>query len=242
MPMRPGQKPKDRPKPEEKKEESRDEKKGDVKKEVETGLVKRQNATLGREFWVYVPENYTPNVAHGLIVWLHPAGQGGRDADKMVEVWQQFCADQHYILMGPKSQNADGWVASETEGVTQDVREVLDGYTIDRRRVIAHGMGVGGQMAFYLGFNARDIFRGVATTGATLGTQPKDNVPNQPLAFFIVGGEKDPAIKDIARAEPALEEKRFPVIYRAIKDFGKEYMDQKTLIELCVWLDSLDKI
>jgi hypothetical protein len=49
-------------------------------------------------------------------------------------------------------------------------------------------------------------------------------------------------LKDIAQAKPALEEKRFPVIYRAIKDLGKEYMDQKTIIELCIWLDSLDKI
>ena len=31
-----------------------------------------------------------------------------------------------------------------------------------------HGMGVGGQMAFYLGFNARDMVRGVATSGAVL--------------------------------------------------------------------------
>jgi dienelactone hydrolase len=246
MPNRPGPKPKDRPGKDEKKddakEEPKPEKKDDEKKEIETGLIKRQNATLGREYWVYVPGNYSPNVAHGLIVWLHPSDQGGKDADKMVDVWRQFCADQHYILMGPKSQNAAGWVASETEGVTQDVKEVLGEYTIDRRRVIAHGMGVGGQMAFYLGFNARDVVRGVATTGATLGTQPKDNVANQPLSFFVVGGEKDPLIKDIAQAKPALAEKRFPVIYRAIKDFGKEYMDQATLIELCVWLDSLDKI
>jgi len=224
-------------------EEKKDgDKKDGEKKEIETGLLKRQNATLGREYWVYVPANYTPNVSHGLIVWLHPVGQGGKDDEKMVDIWRQFCADQHYILMGPKSQNGNGWVASETEGVTQDVREVLGQYTIDRRRVVAHGMGLGGQMAFYLGFNARDVFRGVATTGAALGTQPKDPSPTQPLAFFVVGGEKDPLLKEIDRAKPALEEKRFPVIYRTIKDFGKEYMDQKTLTELCVWLDSLDKI
>ena len=103
-------------------------------------------------------------------------------------------------------------------------------------------MGVGGQMAFYLGFNARDLIRGVATTGASLGTQPKDNLPNQPLAFFIVGGEKDPAIKAIAESRPALKDKKFPVIFRQLKDFGKEYMLQPTLIELCVWIDSIDKI
>ena len=87
-----------------------------------------------------------------------------------------------------------------------------------------------------------DTIRGVATTGASLGTQPKDNLPNQPLSFYIVGGEKDPAIKTIAESKPALIDKRFPVIYRQLKDFGKEYMLQETLLELCVWIDSIDKI
>ena len=36
--------------------------------------------------------------------------------------------------------------------------------------VVAHGMGTGGQMAYYVGFNARDVFRGVAVVGSTLGT------------------------------------------------------------------------
>ena len=213
-----------------------------VKNGPETGLLKRQNATLGREYWLYVPGNYKAQVSHGLIIWLHPLGQAGKDADRMVEIWKLFCAEQHYIMVGPKAQSNDGWVASETEGIVQDVKDVMAGYTIDRNRVIAHGMGVGGQMAFYLGFNARDLIRGVATTGAALGTPPKENLPTQPLSFFLVGGEKDPAIQEIAETKPALVEKRFPVIYRPIAEFGKEYMDQKTLIEMCLWLDSLDRI
>ena len=219
-----------------------DEKKDEEKNEPELGLLKRKNATLGREYWMFVPLNYKPNISHGVIIWLHPLGKGGKDADDMVKIWRPFLEDFHYIMVGPKAQSNDGWVASETEGVVQDVKEVFGQYTIDRSRVIAHGMGVGGQMGFYLGFNARDTIRGVATTGASLGTQPKDNLPNQPLSFYIVGGEKDPAIKTIAESKPALVDKRFPVIYRQLKDFGKEYMLQETLLELCVWIDSIDKI
>lgn len=211
-------------------------------KEIETGLIQRQNATLGREYWLYIPPNYTPDITHGLVVWLHPTGQGGKDQERMVEIWKQFCADQHYILMGPRSQNETGWQASETEGITQDFNEVLGQYAIDRRRVVAHGMGTGGQMAFYLGFNARDLFRGVATTGAVLSSQPKDNEPARPLSFFIVAGDKDPLADEIKNATPALVEKRFPMYFRLIPEFGKEYMDQKTLVEMCIWLDTLDRI
>jgi poly(3-hydroxybutyrate) depolymerase len=144
--------------------------------------------------------------------------------------------------MGPKSGNNDGWVPSETELVIQDVKTVLGQYTIDRTRVVAHGMGNGGQMAFYVGFNARDVIRGVATVGAVLGTNPKENIANQPLSFFISGGDKDPLIKEIGESKSLLLEKRFPVIFREMKESGKEYFDAPTFADLLSWLDSLDRI
>ena len=52
--------------------------------------------------------------------------------------------------------NETGWLLNESEFVVETIRQVMSEYTIDRQRVVAHGMGQGGQMAFYLGFNARD--------------------------------------------------------------------------------------
>ncbi len=210
--------------------------------EIETGLLKRTNEVLGREYWVYIPRNYKKSVSHGVIVWFHALGKGGKDADDMVDIWSDFCREHHFIMIGPKSKGKEGWVPSETEEVLQDIRKVMNEFTTDKNRVVAHGMGNGGQMAFYLGFNARDTFRGVAVTGAVLGAPPKDNVPNQPLSFFIVGGDKDPLIKEIITTKDRLADKKFPVVYRQLADFGKEYLDKKTFAELWVWMDSLDRI
>jgi poly(3-hydroxybutyrate) depolymerase len=160
----------------------------------------------------------------------------------MKETWERFCDQAHFILIAPKSKNQGGWTPNETEDVVNAVTDAIKPYTIDRTRVIAHGMGLGGQMALYMGFNARDLIRGVAVSGAVLGIQPKDNLPTQPLSFFLVAGDKDPLLKDIEETRDKLKEKRFPIIYREIKEFGKEYIDQKTLDELVVWLDSLDRI
>lgn len=212
------------------------------KTKVETGLLKRSNNALGREYWVYVPDNYDPNVSHGLMVWFHDAGRGVKDAEDMKTIWGDFCEDHHFILMGPKSQNSDGWVASETEAVMMDVKAVIAQYTIDRSRVVAHGMGVGGQMAFYVSFNARDTFRGCAVVGAVLGNPPKDKIPNQPLSFFMAAGDKDPLINEIRESREALEEKKYPVIYREMKDTGKQYLLTDIFEELQRWMDSLDAI
>lgn len=217
--------------------------KGTEKKDdAATGLLKRSDPVTGREWWVYVPQNYDKNVSHGVILWLHASGKGGKDAEDVVNIWRAFCLDHHYIIVGPKSKNPEGWLASEAEEVVPLVKEALSRYTVDRSRVVAHGMGLGGQMAFYLGFAARDLVRGVATTGAALGGQPKDTVPAQPLSFYIVGGDKDPLVKEIAETKVKLADKKFPVIYRQLAEFGKEYLDTKTLDELQRWLDSLDRI
>lgn len=234
----PAPKPKEEPKKD-------DDKKDDLPVGYLTKDPKDENKPLasltGREYWMYVPDNYDKNRSYGVIVWLHGA-KGKPDPKEMKDIWEKFCDQAHFIVIGPKSKNQGGWLATETEDVVQAVTEAIRPYTIDRTRIVAHGMGLGGQMALYMGFNARDLIRGVAVSGAVLGINPKDNLPTQPLSFFIVAGDKDPLLKDIEETRDKLKEKRFPVIYRELKDFGKEYLDQKTLDELVVWLDSLDRI
>jgi serine protease Do len=231
--------PKAPPKPEEPKP---DDAKKEEPKKAETGLLDRTTPAKDHQYWVYVPENYDPNVCHALVIWLHAAGQGGKDAKDMVSIWRDACEDQHVILVGPKSESETGWLASEAEFVLEAARDVMKEYTIDRQRVVAHGMGVGGQMAFFLGFNARDVVRGVATSGATLAYQPRDGVAGQRLAFYVVAGGKDPLAKEIATIKEKLAEKKYPVTQREVAEMGKEYLDRKTYDELVRWIDSLDKL
>jgi serine protease Do len=248
-PMQPGQPAprrqppkKNEPKADDKKDEAKKDEKKDEDKKPETGLLERSTPAKDHTYWVYVPKSYDPNVSHALVIWLHAAGHGGKDADDMVNIWRDACEDQHIILVGPKSESETGWRASEAEFVQEAAREVMKEYTVDRQRVVAHGMGVGGQMAFYLGFNARDLVRGVATTGAALATQPKDNAAAQRLAFFVVAGARDPLAKEIAGVKPELQKHKFPVTQREVAEMGKEYLDRKTFEELVRWIDSLDRL
>lgn len=210
-------------------------------KKAETGFLERMTPANDHSYWVYVPANYDRNVSHALVVWLHAAGMGGKDANDMVSFWRDACEEQHIILVGPKSESDSGWLASEAEFVQEAIREVLKDYTIDRQRIVAHGMGTGGQMAFYLGLNARDLIRGVAATGAVLGIAAKDNLPAQRLAFFVVAGGKDPLAKEIAAIPAKLGEKRLPVVFREVAEMGREYLDRRTFDELVRWIDSLDR-
>ena len=222
--------------------EKKDEKKEGEEKKAETGLLKRKTANGDNSYWVFVPRDYDPNVAYALVVWLHPPGRNkDEDVDSITDAWIDSCEDNHIILVGPDAPTGK-WTPGDSEFVQEAVRTVSTQYTIDKRRVVAHGMGVGGQMAFYLGFSKRDMFRGVATTGAALDNNPKERVANQPLSFFIVAGAKDP-LKDAVKAtKDKLTEFKYPVIHREIPDRGHEYLKATVLEELVRWIDSLDRM
>jgi poly(3-hydroxybutyrate) depolymerase len=217
--------------------------KPDPKKKAETGLLTRSNAAADHQYFVYVPKDYDPNVSYGLVIWLHPVGKNKKqDIEDFTDTWEDYCKENRLILLGPKAENENGWVASEAEFVQEAVRNVLANYTVDPKRVVAHGMGVGGQMAFYLGFHARDLVRGVATTGAAMSSPPKERAVNEPLSFFLVAGGKDPLAKAVAESGAKLVEQKFPVVHREIANMGHQYLDLKTLEELVRWLDALDRI
>lgn len=212
-------------------------------KKPETGFFYRTNAAGDHQYWVYVPENYDPNISHALVVWLHPAGKSTeKDAKAMARNWEDDCFDHHIILVGPKAENDTGWLRNEAGFVLEVIRDMLGTYTIDHQRVVAHGWGAGGQLAYYLGFHARDLVRGVAVTGAVLTGQVADNVANQRLAFFVVAGGKDPLAKAIGEAKGKLADKKMPVIYREIPDMGSQYPTETVLAELVRWIDSLDRL
>jgi predicted peptidase len=221
-------------------------KKKDEKK-PEVGRLKRTTPSADNTYWLYVPDNYDPNIACAVLVWLHPAGKNKEaDIENFMDAWERFCDDNNIILVCPLSGNPRGWTPGESAFVQQAVQAVANTYTVDRRRVVAHGMAVGGEMAFYLGFQARPLIRGVATVAAHLGSNPREKSANQPLSFFLVVGAKDPLKPAVVQTKTKLAEQRYPVILREVPAMGHEYLDGKaglpTLEEMARWIDSLDRL
>ena len=72
----------------------------------------------------------------------------------------------------------------------------------------------------------------------------REKIANQPLAFFLVVGAKDPQKPAVTETKDTLIRFKYPVSYRE-PNIGVEYIDGKagipTLEELVRWIDSLDK-
>ena len=182
-----------------------------------------------------------PNIAHGIIVWLHPPGKNKEeDAKKFRDAWDDYCAENHMILVMPVLDK-DDWIPSASDCVVASVTETMKTYTIDRSRVVAHGMGVGGQMALHLGFNHRDHLPRRLRRSAPPPAQIKDNVANQRLSFYLAAGKLDPIVKNIAESRIKLAERRYPAFYREMPERGREYLTDKDIREVVRWIDSLDQ-
>jgi S1-C subfamily serine protease/dienelactone hydrolase len=222
----------------------KDDKKDDKEDEVETGLFKKTTAAADHSYYVFVPENYKPKVSHALVIWLHPLGKGSeREIKNFKSDWEDFCEDQHMIVLAPLAGDAAaGWTPAESDFIIEAAKYVTDTYNIDRKRIVVHGMGLGGQMAFYMGFHNRTLVRGVATTGAAMTSNPKERIANQPLAFFLSVGDKDPLKDSVKETHKKLVEYKFSAIYNEIKDLGHEYLDLDALKMLVRWIDSMDRI
>jgi len=214
---------------------------GEKPKEVRTGFYINKNEATGHEYWVYVPEDYDPNISYALVVWFHPAGDSMEAGIR--KLWSGLAAKHRFIILAPKAENETGYITSEVDIIKADIREVLSHYTIDRQRVILHGMGNGGNLAFYLAFDMRDTVRGVATVGGALTNPSKPNVANQRCSFFLIAGARDPWIEAIRTSPPKLTEHNHPVIYKEIPDQGNGYiLDADLMRQLIRWIDSLDRL
>jgi len=233
--------------PPKKEKDKKIEKKEKKEEKPETGLLEKKTPAEDNTYWVYVPEDYNPNIAYAMVVWLHPAGKNkAKDIEDFAGAWQTSCDDNNIILVCPRSDNPRGWGRDEADFVQQAVRAAASTYTTDQKRIVTHGLGIGGEMALYMGFHNRALVRGVATVGAHLSGSPRERLTNQPLSFFLATGNKDLIRPAVVQTKEKLEQYKYPVIFRDIPNMGHEYIDGKagaaTLEELIRWIDSLDRI
>lgn len=206
-----------------------------------TGFYEVNDTTAGRSSWYYVPEDYDPNISYGVVIWLHPAGETMQEG--ILSVWKPICNQHHLILMAPKAENAQGWLTSEADQLQIELRSLLRQYTIDRQRIVAHGLRQGAQFALYLAFDSRDFIRGVASVAGSLTQPPKENVPNQRLSFFLVAGDRDPQIEAVRAVPAKLRENRYPTSYHEIANQGNGYITDLAVFEqLVLWIVGLDRL
>lgn len=193
------------------------------------------------ECLAYVPDNYHPDVPHGLVIWLDEPG--GFNKEALVACWKDRCAQNHLILLAPQAQDAAKWQRTELEFIHKAAADLISHYEIDPSRVVAHGYRAGGSLCYILAFAHRELIRGVAAVDAAIPflARPPANDPLYRLSFYTTVAADAEFGTRIQASIDRLLELKYPV---TVHDQGAEasYLDDPAIDQLVRWIDTLDRI
>jgi poly(3-hydroxybutyrate) depolymerase len=127
------------------------------------------NAATGRQYYIYVPSNYTHDRAWPVIVTCH--GSHPYDvADMHIREWKMLGERYGCIVIAPELDATDGIVGDgPVLGMLADEKLILSilaelsyRYNIDRANIMITGFSGGGFPTYFVGLRHPDIFSVIA--------------------------------------------------------------------------------
>lgn len=187
-----------------------------------------------------VPENYHPQIPHGVLIHLPPPG--AVDKDKQLARWQMLAEKNQLIILQPQSADTKKWDPTETAFIRKTLDDLAAHYTLDTTRVAIFGEGVSGTMAFLTALEHRDRFRGLAAAEAAppARMKPPETDPVNRLAIFLASSERTSAKGANETLNTRLTMAKFPVTLHSLGETARDFNleDDAFLVR---WLDALDR-
>ncbi len=210
-------------------------------KSPQTGIVSVKVPEISNACAVLVPDTYQTNVPHGLLIWCHSSG--GIKDEELTANWDALCKKYNLIVMAPKSADPTKWQKSEMEFVRKVANEVTGKYNIDRTRVVIAGQEAGGAMAWLVGFQNRDLIRGIVAINAPVpaGVNPSPPDPVNRLAFLIAAPGKGQNADRFNVIAKRLRDIFYPVTLFDLGEASRS-LEENERAEVVRWIDCLDRL
>ena len=191
--------------------------------------------TEGRKYWVYVPETSQPK-EYGLVVWIHPEGRTG-EAEQL-KLWRSACEERGLIFAGLL---ADGsWSGGDGPLLKAMLERLMAKYAIDHQRVVIMGEQEGGEFALLAALKLKDEFRAGIAIDSGLGVAPPDNEVGKRQQFVILPRAGSPRFRTTRNTLKNFAAKKLPTLELAAPE--GDGLDETTVKQLVLWIDSLDRI
>ncbi len=188
----------------------------------------------------YVPEDYNPKLAYGVVLWLH--APGGYKDDELIARWKAVCEKYDLILVAPKSADPTKWQRTESDFIRKALDDVLNKYHVDRARVVVGGAEGGAAMAWVFAAANHEQVRGIAAFGAALpalAPWPAAD-PVLRMAAYVGTIDKEPLKKQMDATIDRLRSDKVPVTVASLGP-GVHPLTADELADLAHWIDSLDR-
>ncbi|MCI0360196.1 MAG: PDZ domain-containing protein [Planctomycetaceae bacterium] len=206
-----------------------------------TGVIEIKLPEEASQCLALVPDNYHPQVSHGLVVVLHAPGEIDKAAFEAR--WKPICQTHRLIALAPMSAKSDKWEPTEADFIRKTIDDCVTHHNIDPTRIVAYGYQAGGSMAWLVAFNHLDRVRAVIAIDALPPARAKtpENDPVNRLAIFLGTADKSTTAAATKALVARLESARFPISQKALGDQPRE-LTAEELAELGRWIDALDRI
>ena len=188
-----------------------------------------------RDGLVYVPAGYAGQSPAPLMLIFHGAGGSGSRAT----AWFPLADAFGVVLLAPDSRDERSWDAvlgdwgPDLLFIARALRQTVDRWSIDRRRMCAAGFSDGASYALSFGVGAGDVFSHLAAFSPGLMT-PRD-ARGKPR-IFISHGTSDavmPIDETSRRFVPALRTLGYDVTFREYE--GRHNVPEPVVREAFAW-------
>jgi len=170
---------------------------------VSVAVLDRTNGTIvssgrPRSYLLYVPPSYDRAKPTPLVISMH--GAAGWPAQQMnLSRWNWLAESQGFIVVYPSGSDVPKiWHVDRGAGLVQDVTfisaliDTLEAaYNIDRTRIYANGMSIGGGMAFVLSCTLADRIAAVGMVSAAQSLAASWCTDPRPVPMIAFHGTAD---------------------------------------------------
>lgn len=224
---------------------------------MQTGFLTRTFAHEDgpRLYQVYLPSDYDPDVPWPVILFLHGAGEGGRDGVLPTEYQLGSAIRRNAkafgaIVVFPQVQRYQPlWTSLDVDYALDVLRQVQQEYACDPDRIYLTGVSTGARAAWHALYRHPELFAaalivaGVVRPRQPDGSRvpdpdpvvpPGDGDPPQALGqtlarmpLWVFHGDDDPVfpVDDAREVVAALKQAGAPVTYTELPRFGHDVWD-----------------
>jgi serine protease Do len=186
----------------------------------------------------WVPEAYSPDVPHGLLVWLHASDPP--DVATTRAALAPSCERHHLILALPRAAG-ERWHRREAGLAGRVVEALGERYAVDPTRVVVAGRESGGAMATLAAGLQPTLFTGVAAIDAPLSGPLPENEPAHRRAFLLAHARQSPHAPAIEKSIERIEKAQYPLTVWSLGDEPGP-LDDARRADLVRWIDTLDRL
>ncbi len=177
-----------------------------------------------------------------LAAFLWVQNPGDSKPDDVIHDWQSVCDRFGIMLVIPSPAGKDQWERPELDYLRRLSEHIVAQYKIDTHRLVIHGQGKGGAIAWPLALASRDLFRGISTSATPL-PRPLRMPANEPSLRFAIFSVL-PASKDssasLAAGLKKFTEAGYSVETTTTTDPSGQLSDTERQ-QLARWIDTLDQ-